>query len=286
MKKFIIKILIFALILFGYTGLNLAINKLIISESDVPMRQVNILIAGDSHPKNSVNPAYFESARNISQTAEPYVITFWKLKYLLPKFPVDTVILGFSHHNISAFNDRKFTDKKWASEMFKRTYPIQNFDGLHHINVDFTKFYKIYFRNMMLYPNTDHFDYLGKYSNTDYSDISNTEEVIKRHYFYKGEPVGISETSISYLDSIVKICNEQNVTLILAGSPVHEDYFGQIPDYIKQRYNEEKSRLRNEGIMVIDHSDEFYKKDHFLDADHLNEKGADKFTKEIIGNIE
>ena len=139
---------------------------------------------------------------------------------------------------------------------------------------------------MCLYPNPDQYKFLGRFENYDFSDISNTDIVIGRHYYLYGEDMGVSETSIAYLDSIVNLCRQQDIELFLIGSPVTPNYYAEIPAYIRKRFEKEKRRLEAEGVTVIDMSDNFYKEKYYLDADHLNIKGAEKFTEEVIGNME
>ena len=142
------------------------------------LKITNIIIAGDSHPQKSINPKMFNSATSITQTAEPYVSTFWKLKYLLQDIQIDTLILGFSHHNLSAFNDLKFTNKTWSTEMYNRTYLTENFILLNSKLYDINAFYKTYFINMCIYPNTKHFKFMGGYENFDLNKIEDYNKAI------------------------------------------------------------------------------------------------------------
>ena len=282
MKIFLRKILIFSSIIIGYFGLNIIINKTIFNNTKIPVKEVNILIAGDSHTERSLNPKLFCSAQNISQPAEPYVITYWKLKYILKRVRVDTLMLGFSHVNISAFNDLKFSNKRWSATMFQRTYPINGFKGVNNLEVDYLKFYKTYFHNMCLFPKTNHIGFIGGYSSSEKNDLSYIEANIKRHYYYNEKELGVSEVAIAYLDSILRICAERDIAPVLVGSPVHEEYYKRIPLAIKNRFDNEKAWLMKNNITVIDLSHRFYEDGYYYDADHLNGKGAAKFTIEII----
>ena len=111
MKLFIKNILLFCIIPILYFSLNIIINIYIYSHSYIELKHKNILIIGDSHTEKSLNPIFFHSAQNISQTAEPYILTFWKIKKIIKSYKPDTLIIGFSPHNISAFNDQKFSNE-------------------------------------------------------------------------------------------------------------------------------------------------------------------------------
>ncbi len=285
MKTFFKTFVIFILILFSYFGFNALLNRIIFSVIDVPVGNVNVLIAGDSYLEHALNPALMNSAQNISQAGETYVITYWKLKYLLPKVKIDTLILGFSYHNISGFNDLKFTDKRWSSEMFERIYLIQHLDQLENIEVDYPEFYKMYFRKMCLYPHLDHFPFIGNYSNSLQNNISDFDKEIDRHYYFQNRPVGISSVSLMYLDSIIGLCRSNKITPVLVGSPLGPEYLKRIPSETKIRYQSEKLRYVNQQIVVFDFCSQFYDDKSFLNSDHLNERGAARFTREFLNSL-
>ena len=58
----------------------MVINRYAYRNQAISIKRTNILIAGDSYTKRSLNPQYFTSAQNISQYGENYIITYWKLK--------------------------------------------------------------------------------------------------------------------------------------------------------------------------------------------------------------
>ena len=148
MRGLIIKSLCFALLLFLFFSINTVINVLIFSKQKPSLGSFNVLIAGDSHPLRSLNPELFKNAVNISQRGEPYVLTYWKLKKVLNNYLPDTLILGYSTHNLSSFNDLKFSEDKWSVEMFKRCYPIQELSDIDRkIDVDYKTYYKTFWKN-------------------------------------------------------------------------------------------------------------------------------------------
>ena len=238
MKKFIRKIIVLALIPVLYFGINIAINYLIYKTQPSLIENAQILIVGDSHPEKSLNPKLMKNAQNICQTAEPYILSFWKLKKIFESSKPETVILGFAPNNIAEYNDSKFSNKKYANEMFRRSYPIQNFSEIDNkINVDYKSFYKILFKQTAFYPFRNHFNYIGNYSNNTGSNISDGESTAKRHYFFNSTERGVSENSISYLDSIISLCKTKNIKLVLISPPVHKNYLDNIPNRIFNKYS-------------------------------------------------
>ena len=282
MKLFLFTAIKFTSIFVFILGLNTCLNYIIFYNSKLPISETNIIIAGDSHTQKSLNPIRFNSAVNISQSAEPYVLTYWKLRYIFKHYRPDILLLGFGHHNISAFNDMKFWNEQWSSEMFRRSYLINSFGTINKIKIDYHDFYKIYFRQMCLFPHNNHFAFMGGYTNSDKSDLSDIESPIRRHYFFEKEELGVSETAVSYLDSILGLCERYEVIPILIGSPVHEEYFKLIPNIIKEKYKFEKERIKNNNVIFLDFTNDFYEDSFYLNADHINEKGSSRFTDAII----
>ena len=201
MKKFLIKIFIFVIPLVGYFILNSAINLFIIEYTGVDLGNTKVLIMGDSHPERGIDPELFEGGKNICQGDEPYILTFWKLEKILETNKPEMVILGFSPHNISWVNDVKFSDLYWCDELFRRSYPIGKYNEVKSIiPINFSSYYRIMWKQTSFYPKLNHGDYIGKYSNSESSNISNFEKSINRHYYWKGSESAISEVSIKYLE--------------------------------------------------------------------------------------
>jgi len=288
MNKFLLNVTLFSVGLLACFTAMYAINT-VTSTLNAPRVESEILIVGDSHTERSLNPGLFPSAQNISQGAEPYYVTFWKLKELLPRSSVETVLLGFAHHNLSTFNDRKLIDDTWSSGLFGRVYTIAEIDSLQGIEVDRSGFFRTKFRNMCLYPKWNHDGYMGRYFNEDVSDLTDPETPIARHFFQNGGNAGVSGAELAFLDSIVALSARENVELILVTSPVHDSYYERIPDNFVAGFDEKKRELEANGIRVLDYSRLDVSNDEFFNTDHLNETGAKRFSplvRERIAAIE
>jgi len=262
------------------------INYLIYTSQPVSIDNTRVLIVGDSHTKYSLNPDFFEDAQNISQSAESYVLTYWKLKKIFQSHHPDTLILGFAPQNISQFNDYKFSNEKWSSEMFKRVYPIENLKNIENIiPVDYYNFYKTMWVQTAFYPKKTHTNYLGKYSNNKSNDISDWQSAIKRHYYWNNKVLGVSELNVSYLDSIIKISQHREIVVILTSNPVYNKYLDKIPPSIMRKYNSLKEKYDSQTIIFDKTQDIAYPDSLFLNADHLNENGAMRFSFELITHL-
>lgn len=281
MKRFIHKILVFSLFPILFFGFNMAINYFIYHNEKLDLH-TDTLIAGDSHPQKSINPTYFVNAKNISQTAEPLVLTYWKLKKAFKTSIPDNLILGFAPHNIAHFNDLKFSDNRWASEMFRRCYPLQEINTLSHkIAVDYMLYYKTIWKQTGFYPKKHHMTYIGSYTNGNESNINDWKATIERHYQHNKNKSVLSDLSINYLDSIVNLIKKKNVKLTLVSSPVHYRYVQKIPNVVMTKYKELMDKYSKTNI-VFDKTNAEYPDSLFLNSDHLNDEGATRFTHELI----
>jgi hypothetical protein len=281
MQIFLKNVFIFFLSIFCYLILMYCINLTIIQKKQVGWENSKVLIAGGSHTQRALNPKLFHSAINISQEAEPYCITYWKLKKYLSQNNPDLILLGFSYHNLSSFNDEKFSDKQWDDEMFKRIYAMQNF-SLPRISVDKHEFYEMKFHLMCLYPRLSPIDYKGEYSNSNTANVSDSGEAINRHFFYNKSEANLSKLSAEYLDSITLLCKKRKIELAAIATPTYHSYYSKIPEKFVRYYTLEKNKLSKAGVVVLDFSREKYPDNFYLNADHLNAKGAEKFTEQMI----
>jgi hypothetical protein len=139
------------------------------------------------------------------------------------------------------------------------------------------------FRQLCLFPKSNHFNFIGSYRKHDRSDISDFGTVIERHYFFNNKELGTSNVSISYLDSIISLCKLNKITPILISSPVHKLYFERIPSSILLKFQEVRNRLYSNGIIIIDKTNDYYYDFEYYNSDHLNTKGASRFSNEIKG---
>ena len=264
-------------------GINFSLNLYFINTVP-PVVNANTLIIGDSHPQTAINPKLLNNAENLSQSAEPYFITYFKLKKLLDTNKIDTVILGYSYHNLSAFNDKKFIDSKWSNKMFQRTYPLISISELDNLETNNRDYIKILYRNMCIYPKFKHHNYLGSFKSLNSKKkIFDSKPSIKRHFFYNDTNVGTSSIAVAYLDLLIELTEQNNIKLILLGTPLHKSYLNNIPVNFKKEFEKNKHKILQEhkDIEVWDYTNEVMEDKLFIDPDHLNNNGSDLFTKLI-----
>ena len=286
LKKFIISISLFLVILFGYFVVIFSVN-IVTSNSILIDQKKNILIVGDSGLGSSLNDDRMKSAKNICQNSEPYYLTFLKIKFLISKnYTPDTLIIGFGNHNISNYNDYKLKDKFWKNRLFNSYYPFfREIIKIKNLKIDYLRLFSVYVRNMCIIPKKNHHsNFIGKFNGLKgHQEKNDSQKIIDKIYYYKD--YGVSELCISYLDSIIDISLKNNITPILVSAPVSESYYKLIPKLIKDRYYLIKKKYLDLGIKIIDYSILGYDDKYFFNADHLNIKGALKFTEEVKNKL-
>ncbi len=282
MRKFFIRFIVFLFFPSFYFGINMIINHYLFTHQEVKMEKKQVMIAGDSHAMKGLDPQYFASAANIAQTAEPYVLTYWKLKKIFKTVVPDTLILSCSPHNISDFNDTKFSNDNWSAEMFRRCYPIQELDIVSkYVEVDYKTYYKVLWKQTAFYPKKNHIIYIGHYTNTTKSTFADCDSTVRRHFYQEGTVAGVSTLAIQYLDSIIQLCTAKKIEVILTGTPLHPQYLSRIPSGILNAYHELMTSYSQQHF-VYDRTITTYPDSLYLNCDHLNTYGATRFTQEFL----
>lgn len=289
MQKFIRRTKLF---IFGYIIYLITIycfNNLVIKYKNFDFSNLNVLILGDSHAGTSLNPDYFKNSKNISLNSESYIPSYLKLKLILQRCTIDTVLLSFSPHNLSGSNDLKFSDK-WNKLYYYRYYSLFSRDILITMNFNLLEYLSIYIEKMFLFPNVNHLENLIGSFNKVKNNLSNlsieekklsANQRLERHYFNKGELLHISNSCINYLDSIVTLCRSKNIELFLISPPIHSMYFNSIPKLFQDAFLNEKARLENMNQTIYDYTNETFDDSLFADINHLNFNGANVFSNII-----
>jgi hypothetical protein len=181
----------------------------------------------------------------------------------------------------SAYNDYKFSNIKWSNEMFRRIYSIEAFSEIgSRIQINYADYYKILWKQIGFYPQMNHSNYIGQFSNYKKSDLAGYKSAIDNHYYKNNKKLDVSNTAVSYLDSIITICKNHNITTVLVSNPVHIKYLNEIPAEIMTTYRLLKEKYDTQAI-IIDKTEQYYPDSLFLNADHLNWYGATVFTKDV-----
>ena len=86
------------------------------------------------------------------------------------------------------------------------------------------------------------------------------------------------------LEDMIRLCASRNITVVLFISPLHHSYREHLDkeqlDVMYSLLHDIKQKHAN--VILFDaSSDSDFEDDDFYDADHLNDLGAEKFTKKL-----
>lgn len=252
-----------------------------------PMLRHATLALGDSHIGCAVDTAVLIGARNAALPAEPYMLSWFKLRKLLETNPIDTVIIGFAPHNISEKDPRRFKDHGWSTErLMMRTYPLLSASEAIRLPLHKKTYLRTVFMQLCTAPNETHIHYMGEFSGLRARFRNDSQEALERHFLEAdGAVAPISGQAIAYLDSIVNRCEQDGIALYLARVPVHESYLAGIPPEYLMRFDSLGRRYAEQGIAIIGSLDLFRGDSLFANSDHLNAKGAKRFTRLLLDGM-
>ena len=94
------------------------------------------------------------------------------------------------------------------------------------------------------------------------------------------EKSNIEQRKLMYLQKFIDVCKAHDIKLVMCYSP----YYGQsVPKSIRmiQHIAEEKD------VLFLNYGDDvrFQKSEYFQDASHLNDVGANEYSKEVVSNL-
>jgi hypothetical protein len=283
MRGFIIRILSFMAIVLIIMAGNYFFNKTYLN---IPpkLNDTEVLIIGDSRLMTGINPDLIPNCKNTAQNSESYLISYYKLKYLLAhQHGIKRVILSFSYPSFSAYLDGIFKGDVATLDVLNRIYPIMGLRDFNGVEVDEQKYYQVLFKNMLVYPHTNHHKYLGGFVKLKPGlERANLDGTIMRHYFDKDtNNIGISKVARAYLDSMIVLTQQKNVELVLVNVPLHKDYLKRIPKNFIDYYDQVKKELELKNVRILDYGGMVIDDKYFKDYNHLDEEGANYIT-EII----
>lgn len=295
MKKFFIRILSFCLpLLLVFMVSSLLLKKIVNSRIDYSLpKNCNSIILGHSQPESALNDSLILNTKNLCNGGEAYLYTYKKLQIVLEHNPqIKKVYLSFSNNQIEKrmddwTYDNTHLENYFSKYNFKMSSPDytkafkNNFKGTINAEVKgIISNAKSIVKNKKAFENNNFGGYL--YLKRFKTDSLINSKFIKK--FKKHQTDSISYYNLFYLKEIVKLCNQENIKLFFFRTPIHSVMFSSLNEKhfqsIRKQYFSE--------IPFLDFHNFLLSNDEFGDFDHLNYKGAKKFSmyfnKEIIDN--
>lgn len=286
MKSFLLKCTAFiVLLLLVLVG----IRVFIVWQKQNPERytlatSIENIVLGHSQPECGLNDSLIAHTQNLSQGGEAYFYTYTKLKKLIEVNPhLKTVYLSFSNNQL----EKKMDEWTYDDLFINDKYPAYFFAmDLEEKKVLWKANPKAVLQSEQLLLKNNLVDlvkYKGKirpetyWGNYLYLEREKTDSLIRVNYIQtivKERGEGISEINLTYLKKIVDWCNEQNIQLLFYRTPMHP--------VLRSTYDEKAfDSIRKKHFSTIpflDCIDFPLSNQEFGDFDHLNYKGARKFS--------
>lgn len=303
MKQFFLKILSISLLVIVFFAVNYGINSYLIQHDHFKTKKnTKTLILGDSHLQTALNSKIITNSENLCKGAENYYITYHKLTYLLNHNKnIDQVILGFSHHNFTVYNDYRFKNKPWNLSVLASYIPLLNLKTTKNEFPVNNKIYaQAFYRNYLipnysyyrnLISNNKRYPYIGSAHITKNSKVGDEKLLLRQYkllFNYKEDSLSIiSHNSTKYFREIIDLLTTKNIQVVLISAPLHRDMVEMLPEEVILFFNDLKIEYQNKtNIIVLDYTDLDMEDNSFGDYHHLNKSGADKFSKLIKNRIE
>jgi hypothetical protein len=238
--------------------------------------QTRTLILGDSHGRVALDPSVIPRAANVAQDGEPYLASYAKLVHLLAHNPqVKSVVISYSPHNLTVFNDRKFSDVEHAFAMGTRYCAILPASTLKmaKLSLVFGTGCVIGGADITRALGQGRAAYLGDFEGLSSRtvDVAWLRSRMEAHFAAPGQ----SALATHALGQMVRLTGDKGIRFFLVATPLHPAYAAAIPAETRARYREMVRILRDEEHMrFVDLSGLITDPALFFDYDHVTAVGA------------
>ncbi|SDB22363.1 hypothetical protein SAMN03097699_0169 [Flavobacteriaceae bacterium MAR_2010_188] len=283
MKKFIFEFSNLSLIsLTVFSGIY--IFSLIISrqkvEFDFPSKPIAVVM-GHSHPECAFDDEILSLTKNLASSGESYFYTFLKFKKVIENNPsIKFAFIEFTNNQILPNKDEWIYNGEQITYRFVKYAPYMGFKEhlaiLENNPQGYINGLSLSIKDNLtsLFEKNQSFSRMG-----GYHSLNNISTEIKDK---DNEPItsksirqdDVCETNLEYLEKLLAYCKNKNVTPILIRSPLH-------PSYPKFHNEPQFQRIRNKRfgeVRFLDFSEFALADSDYADLEHLNHKGARKFT--------
>jgi len=260
--------------------------------------KIETVILGSSHNQNALNPAYFKSSTinlaNAGQDVQLDAALFFK--YIPQLKSLKEIILEMDYHTMEEKNDSSYFRLPWYYKFYNiELYPVSL---LHRSSVYASS--PSFFNQLLIdeiNPTKTRYklnkygfiqnDFPGVMAELKYDSFLLAETAPQRlKDKHRNQSIENFNYNRAKLDSIIQYCVFNNIKIFLISTPMY-------PTYIKNEISEKNTRRNKYIDSLKDLPNTFYynfENSHlfnvynFKNDDHLNSKGANKFTS-VISDI-
>jgi hypothetical protein len=247
----------------------------------------NYIVLGDSEPECSFNDSLINNLINLSNSGESYFYTYLKARKIIPNNKqIQAVFIGFSNNSISMSADSTIWNDLYLPIRLPTYFPLMDYDHIRLLrkkNKDFLNFVpKSILRNIFrnykyLLCKEKGFKKDDRFGSYLYLSRNKTDSIVL-DASQKGEPgktpYHLSHLSIKYLSKLINFCGEHKIKTFIIRSPVHEIS----NDSLNKQFFQELLPAEYSNIEFLDFSKFPLSNSEFGDLEHINHKGAYKFS--------
>lgn len=266
-----------------------------------------VLITGSSIMSSGINPVYLNNAENIAHAAEPFYVSYYKIKDACSqKKNIDKVVISYSLPELNMRKDNFFDgDAPITIELFERMsyldggYSLRNFRAF---NIDYFRYVESFIRNRV-FPNYFYWghaikgdynrceaphigDFIPTGSTHQIDEVINFEKWCERFFSTNNGRCDFANVDNHYIDSIVSYCNAKDLNLILISMPVRSKLYEMIPSGYINYHDSVMNSLRLQSNVTVMDEVHLLQNEYFMDYIHLNEHGARKVTAKLAQVID
>lgn len=281
MKKFASKIVLFLIPLIAFIVITIIFynyqkSKMYLEFENISKNYKTILM-GDSQMQR-INPKYFEEKTyNLANTGEHYFFTYQKLLLLTQqKNNIKNIVLGASLHSFSPVYNR-FFDVSFpeGKRTLKNNFYLLNKSNRKHFFEFSLPFTKELVDGIYRNPIKEGL----KQSNKENPSLKVIDKSLQMYFSVKNNEQEISFSQIKYLKLIDSLCSVKNINLYITTLPSHKIYLEKVDTLYFDTYKKSLKNLNT--IKYFNFLEDNLDDSIFSDANHLNNEGAEIFSKKI-----
>jgi hypothetical protein len=288
MKQFLIKTI-------SFSGFALIVIFVILFSSNILISNnqfhkidssIKILFLGHSHPEEAINDSIIVSSRNFARGGEHNFYTFLKARKLIESNKnVKFVFLEFTNNQLSNNMIKWITDYDKTAVFFPNYTSAMNWEDHLFLfkkkQINYLKIQQnIFFNNINFLINRERNvlsrrDWGGFYANKRQKVAAILNSQLKSGSIKINDlNFELDDTNLIFIDKIKELCENKGVKLFLIRSPQHSKYKFYDNEAILQKIKE----TRYSDIPFLDFNNFPLNNSEFADLEHLNYKGATKFS--------
>jgi hypothetical protein len=260
---------------------------------------VESLILGSSQSEAGINPHLINNAFNL---AMPNGMLEYD-DYLLRKYSshynqLKRVFLEISYYNLFAqeFEEQPKSRYRAMNYRIYMNYPKHPYSPVYNLESYDLNYLRFHIENGLKYlikgtPLVDTCDSLGWVGMTSCIEkenydlfLSDMEKTIKA---INCKDLGLATKNIKHLNNMLSYCSQHNITPYIIIMPMTKALIKKLNSNQLYILKEQANSYREQGITILDYLESpLFEKEDFANSNHLNCKGANKLTKELIKTLD